>query len=51
MKNTILPKKPLQTPQAGHSTLWSILSVVGLIIRIIVSLTDRSDDSFGERRD
>ena len=51
MKNSILPRNPLQTPQAGHSTFWSILSVVGLIIRIIVSLAERSDDTFSERGD
>ena len=51
MKHNILPKDPVLTPQSGHAGLWTVLTVISVIIRVILRLTDRDDDSFRERRD
>ncbi len=51
MKHNILPKDPVLTPQSGHAGLWTVLTVISVIIRVILKLADRDDDSFRERRD
>ena len=51
MKHNILPKDPVLTPQSGHAGLWTVLTVISVIIRVILRLTDRDDDGFRERRD
>ncbi len=51
MKHNILPKDPVLTPQSGHAGLWTVLTVISVIIRVILKLADRDNDNFRERRD
>ena len=51
MKHNILPKDPVLTPQSGHAGLWTVLTVISVIIRVILRLADRDNDNFGTRRD
>ena len=51
MKHNILPKDPVLTPQSGHAGLWTVLTVISVIIRVILTLADRDNDNFRERRD
>lgn len=48
MKHNILPKSPLSTPRP-HTGFWGVLTVIGLIIRVVLQLADHNETDFWKR--
>ncbi len=50
MKHSILPKSPLSTPQP-HTGVWGVLTIIGLIIRVVLQLADHANNLYDDRRE
>lgn len=50
MKFSILPKSPLSTPQP-HTGVLGVLTIIGLIIRVVLQLADHANNLYDDRRE
>lgn len=50
MKHSILPKSPLSTPQP-RAGIWGVLTVIGLIIRVVLQLADHANNLYDDWRE